>query len=78
MRFFFSHPLKQWAAEIIHFDERMAHPQKCWFRVCNEHWYGAWPSKAFAPPTMKPNGGTCGGYTELDDNIVKLMIVKSI
>lgn len=45
---------RQCAAVKVHFSFRIEHPQICpIFITCSEHWYGAWPSAASVPPTIR-------------------------
>lgn len=57
---------RQWAAVITHLDEMILPPQKCPNRFCNDTWYGAKPSAALVPPTMRVENGEdpteFGGY----------------
>lgn len=57
----YEYPSIQWAAVKIHFDDRIEHPQKWNLLICNEHWYGAWPSSASLPPTILPAKLPFGG-----------------
>lgn len=48
----------QCAAVRTHLLEIIAHPQLCRPFCWIEHWYGAKPSAATVPPTIRPvNGG---------------------
>lgn len=58
--FFFIYSLRQCAAVRTHFDDIMLPPQKCRQAIfSNETWYGARPSGAFLPPTIREESGGC-------------------
>lgn len=63
------YPTTQWLAVRIHLSEIIEPPQWCLRYTCIEHWYGAIPSGAFAPPTMRVDD-TSGGKTKSQRQIL--------
>lgn len=66
--------LKQWAAVTMNFCVRIEHPHSCIPFNKTEHWYGANPSVASLPPTIRPKN--TNGYQQFDFVMETQLITK--